>query len=290
MPAENDLFFAIDKNDVVAVMHALQAGASPDSISPDGNWSAVQQAVARQAYGALDGLLARGANVNVTGRDDRPAVLLSLTHGGTRAGLAPLLRAGASANHQVAAGHHQTATLVGQSLLHLAISVSDTHAVRLLLAHGADPNVRDSKGHTPLHEAAATQDGVTLFALYRAGGDIEACDDRGCRPLHHAVHRDNVSTVNVLRALGASTWAVMSSGKKVDQEVRCEPLEAAVRTGLAEVVTHVLERQPPSGEQLQRAVVRARRRKLDAVSQVLKLWLTRHAARQAMDEGNTHQG
>ncbi|HET6170032.1 MAG TPA: ankyrin repeat domain-containing protein [Terracidiphilus sp.] len=107
-----------------------------------------------------------------------------------------LLEHGADVNHQ----EPQT----GETPLHAALSKSNrwkyTTVVRLLLAHGADPNratipqretgafMRDcrTKGETPLHRAAAFGNDEDIEALLAAGARKDARDANGDTPLSWA--------------------------------------------------------------------------------------------------------
>ena len=91
--------------------------------------------------------------------------------------------------------------LTGETPLHAALCTRHRQAhdlvVRVLLAHGADPNavtrpsadtdgfMRDSrtKGETPLHRAAAFGSEETVDLLLGAGADREARDMHGDTPL-----------------------------------------------------------------------------------------------------------
>ena len=75
--------------------------------------------------------------------------------------------------------------------LHSAAYDGDAVTVSALLAAGADPNARDSKGITPLHHAAGQGHTAALTALLEAGADPDACAGPGrtslFTPLHSAV-------------------------------------------------------------------------------------------------------
>ena len=74
-----------------------------------------------------------------------------------------------------------------RTLLHHDANHGHGAKVRVLLDHGADPNVRDGVGRTPLHLLAARGAGRdAIRALARAGADPMARDDAGHTPLDYA--------------------------------------------------------------------------------------------------------
>lgn len=92
----------------------------------------------------------------------------------------------------------------GETPLHAALSKPNrwkyTPVVKLLLAHGADPNratvagqetgsfMRDcrTKGETPLHRAAAFGNEEDIEGLIAAGAKVDALDANGDSPLSWA--------------------------------------------------------------------------------------------------------
>lgn len=107
-----------------------------------------------------------------------------------------LLENGAEVNHAGAE--------TGETALHAALSKANrwkySPVMRLLLAHGADPNratipgqetgafMRDcrTKGETPLHRAAAFGNEEDIEALLAAGARVDAKDAHGDTPLSWA--------------------------------------------------------------------------------------------------------
>jgi ankyrin repeat protein len=85
-----------------------------------------------------------------------------------------------------------------------ACSVSNTSALRSLLAHGADSNKKDRLGNTPLHHAinAGCIDAVNL--LIQNGAKINAKDNDKNTPLFNAILQENYAIINLLRANGAN--------------------------------------------------------------------------------------
>jgi ankyrin repeat protein/catechol 2,3-dioxygenase-like lactoylglutathione lyase family enzyme len=91
----------------------------------------------------------------------------------------------------------------GSTGLHLAARHPD--ALRVLLAHGADPNARDAADNaSPLHFAAADGNAQAVRLLLDAGSDVHGAGDthRG-GVIGWAARRDNRAVVDILVAHGA---------------------------------------------------------------------------------------
>ncbi|MDE0660646.1 MAG: ankyrin repeat domain-containing protein [Gammaproteobacteria bacterium] len=74
-----------------------------------------------------------------------------------------------------------------RTLLHHDANHGHGAKVRILLAHGADPNVLDAAGRTPLHLLGARGTGRdAIRALARAGADLHVRDGSGHTPLDYA--------------------------------------------------------------------------------------------------------
>ena len=141
-------------------------------------------------FGTLEGarfLLARGANPNLGG----------LKHTSSRSmaeGLELLLQHGWDIDERVGC----------RTLLHHDANHGHGRRVRLLLAHGADPNIRDAAGRTALHLVSARGVGSgAIRALVEAGAELNARDHEGRTPLDHAESARSRAAVRALVELGA---------------------------------------------------------------------------------------
>jgi ankyrin repeat protein len=73
----------------------------------------------------------------------------------------------------------------------------------MLLAKGANPNLRAAGGLTVVHEVALTGQVELAAMLLENGGDLNATDDAGKTPLAHAVSSKNEAMAAWLREHGA---------------------------------------------------------------------------------------
>jgi len=100
----------------------------------------------------------------------------------------------------------------GRTLLHFASGAGCLGVVESLLRLGADPNTRDSGGHTPLYRVAnecGSDAGPKIVrALVYAGGDVNAHGGvTRTRPLHMAARRGFMGIAQALLDCGAAAGA-----------------------------------------------------------------------------------
>lgn len=122
----------------------------------------------------------------------------------------------------------------GQTILHIAAAGSDTRAIPLLLAKGADPYRRAEDDWTALHVAAARDRAENVAALIAGGADIEARTRRGQTPLHIAVEFGYITCVRALLAAGAD---VNAQAAGIDMQT---PLMMAARKGRVDIAEALL--------------------------------------------------
>ena len=107
---------------------------------------------------------------------------------------------------------------LGDYMLTVACQGLHASTVRLLLAAGADPNVRSDSGDTPLlcaidtvqHNPAASMSIVEM--LVTADADLERRGYMNKTPFLKACSRGNLDLVKLLVRLGADTTAVVDDG------------------------------------------------------------------------------
>jgi ankyrin repeat protein len=100
----------------------------------------------------------------------------------------------------------------GFSVLHWAANRGYADVAELLLAHKADPNVKDFLGNTPLHLAARRGDTVTARHLLRYGADADARGEAGSTPLHFAAGKVSAELMRALLDRGARVDAADKAG------------------------------------------------------------------------------
>jgi ankyrin repeat protein len=174
------------------VFEHVAQGHAADSLGDDG-LSLIQWCAYHGDVSAVRFLISRGASLDVLGanRDLNGAVF----HGHWQL-CEFLIEHGADVNHPMPE--------TGETPLHSALCKANDPAfnrvLKVLLAHGADPNratkpgietdsfMRDcrTKGEAPLHRAAAFGDAEAIQLLLDAGAVIDARDAHGDTPLSWA--------------------------------------------------------------------------------------------------------
>jgi truncated hemoglobin YjbI/ankyrin repeat protein len=116
--------------------------------------------------------------------------------------------------------------LRGQTLLHEAAMFGQADLAAALIRSGADPDARETEGHTPLYRASTGGVARVLLAA-SATADVTSGPTRGT-PLHQAARRGNVSVAQALLDHGAHIEA---------RDARKEtPLRRAVNCRQIEIV------------------------------------------------------
>lgn len=101
----------------------------------------------------------------------------------------------------------------GDTALSLSVQCSNHQATKILLSHGANPNIADSIRMTPLHKACRLQENPSkelVSCLISAGGDVEVTDIL-CKTtsLQVSVRQNNFS----------AAWLLMQADCNIDDEL-----------------------------------------------------------------------
>lgn len=93
----------------------------------------------------------------------------------------------------------------GQRPMQYAVGNGHPEAVRILLEHGADPNLQEPSGATYLHTAVGWRDNIEIIQmLVDHGAEVNALDSEGQAPLDLAIAlKWRKSNAVLLRSLGA---------------------------------------------------------------------------------------
>jgi ankyrin repeat protein len=174
LDAEPDLASSRDADGISAVMHALYHGHRP----------AAEGLAARLP--ALDVFQAAGLDraddvARLVGKDPSLAAEWSVD-GFTALHFAAFFGGRGGASVLVAAGadpNLRSRNDLGVMPIHSAVAGHRADVVAVLLDAGADPNVRQRHGWTPLHGAAQTGDTESVERLLAAGADPAAVNDDG---------------------------------------------------------------------------------------------------------------
>lgn len=94
--------------------------------------------------------------------------------------------------------------------LHAAAARGDTAEIQRLAADRAGLNARDGNGRTPLHVAAFMGHGDAMQMLLKAGADPALLDNQRYDAVTIVSVRDDVATLKVLLANGASARLITS--------------------------------------------------------------------------------
>lgn len=92
----------------------------------------------------------------------------------------------------------------GEAALHIVVRRSDMPYLTYLLAHGADPNLRDDKGVSPLLLAATVGQEEMIRPLLTAHANPNLANASGETPLIRAVQRRDLQMARGLIAGGAN--------------------------------------------------------------------------------------
>ncbi|KAK7486770.1 hypothetical protein BaRGS_00021917 [Batillaria attramentaria] len=121
----------------------------------------------------------------------------------------------------LAQGASPNARSDGATAMHIAAGVGE-EAVRLLLAHGGDPNVRSVDGSTPLHVAAAWGDRDILRLLLHNGANPNLVDQDGQRAVDVARGEGHSACVDFLKYY---CMLVTIGDEEENPKYTAEPLE-----------------------------------------------------------------
>jgi hypothetical protein len=166
-------------------------------------------------------------------RDDLAAVRRALDEGTPvdvrEHGATPLIRAAAAGRVRIVElllsrdADLRASDMVGTALAHAAFNGRGAETVRLLLRHGADPNLGGRR--TPLMLATIAGDMESMRALIAAGAALDVRDNHGQTALDAARDMQLADAERLLVAAALTREADMRVGSTDGATVHFQPLE-----------------------------------------------------------------
>ena len=230
------LVFAVRANSLDSVRVLLKAGADVNQVTRYG-WSPLLVATQNRYYQLASVLLDQGANPNLTNKGGWSPLYLAVDNRNIEGGDYPVPKAdmdplefikrlidkGANVNWRVQESTWYRTVFTSQwvhedgaTAFWRASQSSDLVVMKLLLEHGADPNIATNVGVTPLQVAAGIGwvEGVTyewskdanveaVKLLMSLGNDPNAQAQTGRTALHGAGHKGATRVIQVLVDAGA---------------------------------------------------------------------------------------
>jgi ankyrin repeat protein len=230
------LVFAVRANDLESVRMLLAAGADVNQVTNYG-WSPLLVATQNRYYQLGSFLLDHGADPNLVNKGAWSPLYLAVDNRNAEGGDYPLRRAdmdhlefikklidkGADVNWRVQESTWFRTVFTAQwvhedgaTAFWRAAQSSDLALMRLLLDHGADPNIATEIGVTPLqvaagigwvegitHEWSEEANVETVKLLLSLGNDPNAQAETGRAALHGAGHKGATKVIQVLVDAGA---------------------------------------------------------------------------------------
>jgi ankyrin repeat protein len=234
------LLFAVRQGSFESVRVLSEAKADVDKTSGDGS-SPLLVAVLNGRYDIAKYLIDKGANVNLVNQKGWTALYLAVKHRTNETGTVPvppnadqamdfiklILNLGAEVNTRLAyetevhvASHVFWLKEEGATPFFRAAYGGDAEVMKILLAHGADPQIPTRDHTTPLmafagvgftlgidHHRSHAEDMEALNLLLEHGADVNGANDQGMTPLMGAAQRGANEEIRVLVEHGAKLEA-----------------------------------------------------------------------------------
>uniref|UniRef100_A0AAQ6IQI8 SOCS box domain-containing protein n=2 Tax=Anabas testudineus TaxID=64144 RepID=A0AAQ6IQI8_ANATE len=175
----------VSNSDCVALL--LAHGAKINTLSLSGH-TPLHYCITKESVVCAKQLIFKGAKVNVSSHNNDEDTPL---HTAARFGVPELVSLymahGASVNAVNSFQETPLMTAAFWAYDSKEQTYSEDHHIvsRILLDHGADPNLQEEDHKTALHKAAWNCDHVLMQILLEAGADARAMDINGCAPIQY---------------------------------------------------------------------------------------------------------
>ncbi|CAG5918525.1 unnamed protein product [Menidia menidia] len=232
------LYFSAKQGDLQRVVQLLVNGKDPNFLIEGQNRRTPLHAAAAEGHQEICHMLVQaGANLDMFDEEFKTPLMAACENNHLDT-VKYLLRAGASASHKDTMGFtclHLAAKLGHYDVLDHLLSKASKHingqddggwtpitwateykhkeVVRLLLAKGADVNIRDKEENVCLHWAALSGCEDIAQALLEAQCDLHAVNVHGDTPLHVAARENHLECVMLFLCRGADVTQTNKEGQ-----------------------------------------------------------------------------
>ncbi|XP_076587571.1 histone-lysine N-methyltransferase EHMT1a isoform X2 [Chaetodon auriga] len=222
------LYISAKQGELQKVIHLLVDGKDPNFMMEGQNKRTPLHAAAAEGHQEICHMLVQaGANLDMFDEEQRTPLMVACENNHLDT-VQYLLRAGASVSHKDIMGFtclHLAAKLGHYDIVHHLLSKASKYVncqddggwtpitwaieykhkelVHLLLARGADVNIRDKEENVCLHWAALSGCGDIAQALLEARCDLNAVNVHGDSPLHVAARENHLDCVMLFLSHGA---------------------------------------------------------------------------------------
>lgn len=173
--------------------------------------TALHMAVERGLYDVVTRMIELGAAVNAQDAHGLTPLLRAIAQGDARMA-ALLAQNGADVNKADAGAPLPLMAACADKSI--ANDARRAEVVRVLIAYGADPDMRDKNGRAPLHATLTLEQEETTAVLLQAGADANARDmHTGLTPLLIAVQKKSPRMVEALLQAGANPKTTDARGQ-----------------------------------------------------------------------------
>ena len=200
------LMCGVCSNDPSTVDLILKWGVDVNAAGFDGKTALHEAACLRHSADIVQLLLNHGANIEAHDDEDISVMKLAI-YEGSAAVVECLISNGAKINERP----YSKEPLIFYALRKCSFQIEPK--IKILLAHGIDPNWMDERGTTALHRIAEIGSGINVAKIFvDASADVNAELLDGSTPLHLSARKGRSYLIEFLKDCGASLVATDDRG------------------------------------------------------------------------------